>query len=419
LNNNYSITKSHVWQLAFFTILHIFIFSTLYQTVYTIPYSANGLFFDFASEVFNGQLPYRDFVLEYPPFSLFFFILPRLFTANYLMYAVIYQTEVVIAVIVGLFVFYDISRRLGQAPWKLMTVYTLGVLAIGPITSNQFDFFPAVLVLLAIYFYWLDKHPAAWAFLAVGAMTKIFPAMIAPVFLIYYIRNRQYHLIGKGILVFALVSLAIFLPFLILSPTSLGSLYEYHAQRGIQIETTYSSALMLAHLLGWITVRTDFSFGAWNIDIGAENVITGLSTFLLVLFLLVAYWYIYIRSRPGKVDIICLGAYSLLVVLVVIITSKILSPQYLIWLIPLLPLATGKWRYTVWAIFIIAGGLTYLIFPYWYQKLVHFEVQAVLVLALRNFLLILMVILTAISLRATGSESAKARQPLLRALLKR
>ncbi len=385
----------------------------MYQTIYTIPYSAIGLFFDFSSDIMHGQLPYRDFVLEYPPFALFFFILPRLFTAKYLTYAILYQTEVIIFLIIGLWIFYDISRRLDRQPWKLMTVYTLGVLAIGPITGNQFDVFPAILVLLALYLFWLNRHIAAWAFLALATLTKIFPAVIAPLFLIYYLRNRQNRLIWQGLLTFALVSLAILLPFLIISPTSLWSLYEYHAQRGIQIETTYSSAFTLAHLLGWVNVKASFNFGAWNIVGAPENVIAGVSTFLLLIFLVSTYWYVYFRNHSGQINIMTLGTYSFLIILIVLITSKILSPQYLIWLVPLLPLVVGKWRYAVWVMFPIAGALTYVLFPHIYRQLINFTTTAIIVLAIRNLLLILMALVTVLSLRTVQEPVAKREEPLI------
>ena len=93
----------------------------------------------------HGAVPYRDFPMEYPPFSLFFFILPRLFASTYIPYVVAFEIEVVIFSLVGLYIIYDISSRLGKEPWKLMTVYTLAILAIGPITGQQYDIFPSIL----------------------------------------------------------------------------------------------------------------------------------------------------------------------------------------------------------------------------------------------------------------------------------
>jgi uncharacterized membrane protein len=401
LNKNHTSTLGNVWQLAFFTIFLILVFSVLFQTIYANPYSGTGLFFEFASGIMNGQLPYRDFILEYPPFSLFFFLIPRLISSNYLAYTVLYQVETVIFALIGLLVLYDVSRRLGKAPWKLMTVYSLGILAIGPVTCQQFDLFPAILVLLAVYFFWLDKHPAAWALLALGTMTKIYPAAIAPLFLIVYVRNHQYRLIWFGIFTFGLVSLAVLLPFLISSPGSLTNLYEYHAQRGIQIETIYSSILMVGQKLGWITAHSGFGFGSWNIEGTATGTIADLSTLLLVVLLAFTYWQIYVRSKQQKIDIMRLGSCSFLVVLIVLITSKILSPQYLVWLIPLLPLVMGRWRLVVWTMFVVVGALTYVIFPHLYLQLVDFDSTAVTVLALRNLLLILMTIFTAVSLKTS------------------
>jgi uncharacterized membrane protein len=405
LNRNNIMAVSQWWQLAFFGIVNIVIFGALFHTLYTIQFSSTGLYFNFANQIMQGSLPYRDFPLEYPPFSLFFFILPRLFASTYIPYAVLFEIEVVVFVLIGLFVINDIARRLGRAPWKMLTVYTLAVLAMGPITGQQYDIFPAVLVLLAVYSFWRGKHEISWGLLALGTLAKIYPIVVAPLFLIYYIRNRQYRYIWSGLLAFLLISLVILLPFLILSPHSLWGVYSYHDQRGIQLESTYSSFLLLADKLGLVAVHPTFGFGSWNVSGSIENELATSSTFILILFLLLAYFYIYIRTRQEKIDVMQTGAFSLLAVLIVLITSKILSPQYLIWLIPLLPFVTGRWRYAVWTIFVVIGGLTYLIFPHYYSGLINFDYPAVAALLARNILLILMTFLVGISLGRQKSLS--------------
>jgi uncharacterized membrane protein len=385
--------ESHKWQLVSFVIGHILIFAAVFHSIYSIQYSPVGLYFDYAAKVLHGSLPYRDFSLEYPPFALVFFVLPKLFSSTWQMFAVYFQIEVVIFDIIGLWLIYLIARREAKAPWKLLSVYTIAILAIGPITGQQYDIFPAVLTLLALYFFWRDKTALAWIFLALGTTTKIYPAAIAPIFLVYYLRNRDYHKIRTGIISFAAVSLLILLPFLITGPANLLSLYNYHAERGVQLESSYASFLEMADKLGLIHVSTQFTFGSWNLTGRAANFLAAASTPLLLILLLGLYWLVYRRADTGKIDIGSLGICSLLAIVITLITSKILSPQYLIWLIPLLPLVTGRVRFWIWGIFAAVGVLTYYLFPIAYYDLIDLNTNAVAALAARNVLLILMAFL--------------------------
>lgn len=311
----------------------------------------------------------------------------------------IYQAEVVFFDLIGLYVIYLIARRLGKAPWKLMTVYTICILAIGPIVGQQYDIFPAVLTLLAVYYFWRGEHDACWALLALGTLTKFYPVVIAPIFWLYYLKNRQYKKIGLSLLVSAVIVLVIVAPFMILGSESIINLIKYHAQRGIQLESTYSAFLLLANSLGLIHVSWVFNYGSINLVSPVANALAKASTYITALALLLTYWFIWGRMKPGKSQFTRLGAYSLLSIEVVLITSKVLSPQYLIWLVPLFPLLFGQWRYHLAAIFAIIGILTYFIFPVDYIALEQFQTDAVILLLMRDILLILLAILILVSLR--------------------
>jgi hypothetical protein len=386
------------WQLVFFVIAHLLILILLFNTVYKIQYSATGIYFDFASKVLDGNLPYRDFTFEYPPFSLLFFVLPRLLASTWLPFSIYYQAEVVIFDIIGILIVYRIASKLGNPPWAPMMVYTLGVLAMGPIICQQYDIFPAVMSLLAVYLFWSGKHKTAWAILALATLTKIYPALIAPILIIHYLRNGQWERLWQGLITFGAVCLVILLPFLITSPASLRSLYDYHALRGIQLESAYSAFLLVAEKLNLISAWTEFNHSAWNIMGTGADVMTGYSTFILGILLLAAYWFIYRQTKKGRPRIRQIGTFSMLVVLITLFASKVLSPQYIIWLIPLLPLISGGWGYIICAAFVITGGLTYLLFPWLYFDLALMENQAVAVLFIRNGLLIAMAALTMVSL---------------------
>jgi uncharacterized membrane protein len=391
-------------QFIVFAVALALIVFLIFHFLYKMQYSGTSLYFNFASRVLDGNVPYRDFAIEYPPFALFFFILPRFFTSDYWTYAIYYRIEVFIFILIGLFILYSIAQRLGKSPWKMMAIYTASILAIGPIIAEQYDVFPAVMTLLALYYFWLGRYKTAWALLALGALTKIYPLFIAPIFLVYHLRNRQYRPILSGIVTFAAIGLLIFLPFLIISPSSILYLVNYHGQRGIQLESIYSSFLLIADKLGLVSVRTVMSFGSWNLLSPLSDILAKLSTYIMGLCLLITYWFIYKQIKPGKSQFTRLGTYALLVTMVTLIFGKVLSPQYLIWLIPFIPLVFGPLRNTVLITFIAIGILTYLIFPVYYLELMILRIDSVLILFIRNVLLILLAVMAIVSLQRMKSS---------------
>jgi uncharacterized membrane protein len=394
--------------LTLFILIHCLIFKPLFHILYTTRDSGALLYYQYAEKLLSGLLPYRDFTLEYPPLFVIFFGLPRVITSSYTLYASLYQSEVLVFDIIGLLIIFDIARRLGDAPWKPLLIYTLSVLAIGPIIIDRFDIFPAVMTLAATYFFWLGKHKTSWAMLALGTLTKIYPIVIAPIFLLIYFRNRQFKQIRDGLITFLAVCLIIVLPFIILGSDSILSLIDYHSQRGIQVESTYSAIILILGKLGFTAVTGESTFGSYNIVNPAATVLAAFSIYITAASLLIVYWFIYRQVKPGESQFTRLGAYVLLTLVTTMATSKILSPQYFIWLIPFFAIICGRWRTPILATFIIVGGLTYYIYPWHYDELMSFDVNMVAVLVVRNIMLVLLAVLAAVSLKRTeASDEAK------------
>jgi len=84
---------------------------------------------------------------------------------------------------------------------------------------------------------------------------------------------------------------------------------------------------------------------------------------------------------------------SLLVTTILLITSKVFSAQFIIWLLPLIALVNS--HRIIWALFIITAGLTYYIYPMHYGELMDMQSRLVIILFIRNLLMIAIAILTA------------------------
>lgn len=57
--------------------------------------------------------------------------------------------------------------------------------------------------------------------------------------------------------------------------------------------------------------------------------------------------------------------------LTAIVGAHVLSPQYLLWLVPLVALWEGRLRWCVWAVFLAICWLTTASFPFMFNRLIH------------------------------------------------
>jgi uncharacterized membrane protein len=388
--NMVKLLKSRWLPLLVFGLIHVLVNMLLFTgSFYEGNYSAAGLFYDYASKIFQGQIPYQDFLVEYPPLSLLFFILPRLAGPGFSLYYGLFLIEIVIFDLIALFVIEDLARRLKLPVWETLFIFTLALVATGPIIINRYDIIPAVMVLLALYAYILGKNRLSWAILAVAVMTKVYPLVIAPVFFIDLLCSRRYKAVIFGGISFAAVCIVIMVPFIVLSPEHFGDFFGYHMQRGLQIESLYSSFLLWGQVVGTTSVQIDFSYGAWNIVSPLADRWVAASPFIVVLSLLLVYWCFFrYRRHTDGFGTPAVIQYSLAAVAFFIVTCKVFSPQFIIWLYPMIPLVTGRWRYPSWIIYLIIGVMTYYIFPTHYSDLEVFDSTVIGITVFRNLLLL-------------------------------
>lgn len=216
------------------------------------------------------------------------------------------------------------GRRRGDAT----NLWLWFVPALGPLSYFRFDLVPAVLaggaVLAAI------RRPAvAGALTALGAALKLWPAVMLPTFLIRR-ADRRPVLVGflsTGIVVGGL-ALALGGIRRTLSPL------HWQAARGLQIESVIATPLMLAravHPVGTWSIRLS-KYKAFEIFGAGSKLLITVSTVLTALgaLLLITLWRRALRLGNPSAE--TLGWLFLATALIVTVTNKTLSPQYLLWL---------------------------------------------------------------------------------------
>jgi Glycosyltransferase family 87 len=264
--------------------------------------------------------------------------------------------------------------------------------AIGPMAYFRFDLVPAALagaaVLAAV------RRPAlTGALTALGAALKLWPAVMLPVFLIRRIDRRvvlaSFAVTALGL---ALVSVAIGGVGRLLSPL------RWQAARGLQIESVPATPVMLAravHPNGIWHLRIS-RFKAWEIFGAGVHGLIMASTVLTVagLVLLGVLWW-RARALPAA-STQTMGWLFVATAVVVTVTNKTLSPQYILWLAgPLCALMArdpgDPMIEKAARLLIVISLLTQLVYPIWYPSLTAsgwFMPVVAILLAVRNLLLL-------------------------------
>lgn len=341
--------------------------------------------------ILDGKVPYRDFFIEYPPGSLPFFVPPALFSETPLGYAVYFASEMAVLLVLTLGLTALVARAWGRF-WPFpAAVFTASVLLLYPVAVARYDAVVALSLSCALAFAALWHGRArpwglalAWLSLGIGAAAKLVPVLAtAPLALLY--RDRRSLIVGGA--VFAGVLGLFFVPALVVGREGFLQSFEYHSERGIQIESVSASVLMR---LGYIE-RVLFQFGAHEVW-GYGTAFWSAMSLPVTGALLIVTGAVALRERLlGRFGPEAVPRYAAAFLLAFMIGSKVLSPQYVVWLLPLVPLAArGLWGVATSAILLAVCWTTTQVFPFHYEELYRGEAPAVNVLLGRNVLLVVL-----------------------------
>ena len=230
---------------------------------------------------------------------------------------------------------------------------------------TRFDLWPTALLVLGLAAVLAERKRTGLGVLGLAAAAKIFPAVVVPPALVYVWRRhgRREALVCTA--VFAGVLAICFLPFVRLSPGGVWDSLQRQADRPLQIESLGSSFLLVAHQLGVWTVHLNLSHGSQNQGGSLANALAAIQSVLQAV-VVIALWIAFARGPAAPERLV---RYSAACVAAFIAFGKVLSPQFLIWLIPLVPLVRGRRGLAASAVLAAALVLTQLWFPYRYWDL--------------------------------------------------
>jgi uncharacterized membrane protein len=324
------------------------------------------LYRHYATLVRAGAVPYRDFALEYPPAALPVFLLPAYMSWSY---ATSFAVLMGVCGAACLAAAAAAMRTVGAGAartWVALLVIGVSPLVLGSLFDTRFDLWPTLLAVGALAAIVQERPVVSGGLLGLGFAAKLWPAALLPIAVAHLWRRRGS---AGGIAVlatFVVVAGACFLPFAVLSPDGLHRMFSDQLGRPLQIESLGSAVLMAAQHLGMRPLTTVTSHGAQALSGRGAGLAADLSTALEVAFLLVI-WIAFARRRHAGGETVLIAAAATVAALVAF--DKVLSPQYLIWLAPVIPLVRGWRGIAASVLLLVALGLTQTWFPWHYWRL--------------------------------------------------
>jgi hypothetical protein len=371
-----------------------------------------------------GDVPYRDFSLEYPPGALPAFVLPALDAFSGTpsgpriwepedavddgarSYAHAFAGLIVLLGWIALVATSVSLARLGRPLSRWVAAHgtiVLSPLVLGALVTTRYDLLPAALVAVAVAAVLARRHTGGGVALGLAAAAKLFPLALAPLFVAYAWRCEGRPAARRLVAGLLAALVVVFVPFVVVAPSGLADALREQAGRGLQAESTPAVALVAvsrglwkAGVLDDLPLRLDEGepggLVTAEIEGGGARAMAALST-LAVACVVVWAWLAAARRPVSSDELVRLTA---IVVAAILALGQVLSPQFLIWLLPLAPLVAGRRGLAATALLVVSLATTQAWFPDVYRRYVDtLDAPSTAVLLARNGLLVALLLVLA------------------------
>jgi uncharacterized membrane protein len=178
---------------------------------------------------------------------------------------------------------------------------------------------------------WSRRRPAlAGTLLGLGAAAKLYPAFFLLPMLLLCLRTGKVDAWLRAFTGAVVAWLAVNLPIMLLYHAGWWEFFRLNAQRGMDPDSVYN---VISYFTGW---------PGFDPNLGPHqnpNVLNTVTTSLLLLACLGIAWLALAAPRRPRLAQLCF-----LLVAAFLLTNKVWSPQYSLWLVPLAMLAIPRWK---------------------------------------------------------------------------
>lgn len=335
----------------------------------------HGIYYRWYEQLARGDFPLDDVMWQYPPAAGLVILAPA--ALPWLTY---FQAFVVLTLVADALVTVALARagkgRGRSAGGAWMWVCALPLLLHLPLV--RYDVLVTAIAVLALLA--MNARPRlGGALAALGALVKVWPALT----LLGVPRGRSTREAWLSAVLAALALLAV----LSLAFTHTLDFLRQQGSRGVQIESLGGTVLSLARLAGWPGTVT-FRYGAMEFTGPYVSTVAHLS---LLCTAAAFCWLLLWRVRARRWTAATPFDAALCAVLLFTVTSRVISPQYLIWLLGLAAVcltSRATSQRPVAALLLPAAALSSVVYPVLYEEVVTGTPLGCALMVLRNGLLL-------------------------------
>jgi len=334
-------------------------------------------------------VPYRDFNVEYPPGSLPTFAIPvylRVLFGHTGTWYFWFRVELlVLALLLLLAVVWALAGLRASRRHAYVALGIAGVTPalLGPNALTHYDWWPALLATAAVAALVARRGVLACVLAAAGASAKVFPIVLVPLALFELWRHGRWRAVAAGSAAALAVLVLVIGPFAIVGPHGIHWAVHRESSRPLEIESLGASVFAVAHELFGLHLHVVAAAASHGLAGPGADAVSTASGFLTLAALAGVYW-LYLRGPRTADDLVTSCAAA---VTAYIVFGKVLSPQYLLWLVPLVPLVGGRRGIRASALLVVIVGVTQVFEPYHYVGVWHLDTWVTWTLILRNALL--------------------------------
>ena len=370
---------------------------------------------NFAEPVLDGGLPYRDIAFEYPPLAAPAIALPGLAGTGGETFRWAFALWTLGAAMAVVLLCGALARVTGGAARRAMLAAALMPILLGALARTHFDLVPVALLLAGLLLLIRGRPRTGLAVVGLGVMTKAFPLAVVPVVLAWLVaRGRRREAWQAGLACAAVIAVTAGAA-VAASPKGAVDAVRYHLDRPAQIESSPALVLLGLDAAGAGEARSVASHRSDGMLHPAADAVTSL--FVTALVALVTLLCVGVAGRERlRNRRLHHGAHSvehrareLVIASLAACTGfalfgKVLSPQFVMWVLPLGALALAWRLHALAGAVALAAALTQIEFPAHYFDVVAREPLAIALVVLRNLALLVALVLSVRALQPHRQE---------------
>ncbi len=361
----------------------------------------------FATPVLHGAFPYRDAFLEYPPLAAPAIALPGVLGTSADAFRAAFAGWTLLLAAACVLLTGALATRTGGSRRTALFAAAAAPLLCGAMVRTHFDLAPVALFLAGLLALCVERPRLGFSLLGLGALTKGFPLLAAVPALAWLLASggaRRTALQSLAVLAVVVAAGCGFA--LAASPSGAVDGLRYQLDRPVQIESSPASVLLALDAAGAGHATSVSNHRSNGLEHPAAGLVAAAFAALLAVSLALLARAVY--RRPDTRALVLAGlttavAYALF--------GKVLSPQYLIWVVPLGALALAWREYALAAAAATAIVLTQLEFPARYFDVVDRQPWALALVSARNLVLLAVLALAFRALRRPDPAAARSTWP--------